>query len=93
MSLSDRFTSRLLDSLDEQSLVQVMKDMIPGFCGYKVTDVTFKDNVMTVMGEGSASPTTLLVYNLTTGIATYGRAGHCGLTPVDLTIIKNIVQG
>lgn len=97
MSRSNDFTNALIAADTKAAVAVVLSDMVSHYCGYKVAEVTFAGTVMTVIGVVRNSDTLddenviVLQADLVSGEDLIGRSLTCGLSRVDLEIIRNIV--
>lgn len=99
MSTAQDFSVALINATSKDEVADVMKNFVPRFCGYEVSSVIIADGVLTINGlqttdNGYSSHTNeiiILETELATCIDRIGKKHFCGLGPVDIEIIKNIV--
>lgn len=93
------FTTALLRATNKAELIQVIQTYVSKANGYKNILVEIHGSRMEITAdqdhdngwERITMRTQLLNTDLDTGRDYYGRKQHCGLSEVDLTIIRNAI--
>lgn len=85
-------TIALLHATASAEIISALKKSVKAFSGNDVSEVTFKDFKMEIQVNDKGRNSLFLITDLMSGKDIYGRKNLAGLGPIDITMIKNVIQ-
>lgn len=85
-------TIALLHANTSNEIIAVLTKSVKSFSGFDVSEISFKDYRMEIQVNDNGCSSLFLITDLMSGRDIYGRKHLAGLGPIDVTMIKNVIE-